>query len=148
MSVLKFVNNSCLQRGVTQKKHTAYFNGGSHMSLYLKRRYRKSIAPNKNKKCFSKFRYITIQENNPCCLERRMPASRFVHFGDVVKFYPISIILHCRIKMPTCRELREKLASLGLATSGTKAVLEARLHAANVAVSTKQLAMHCRRSYK
>ena len=72
----------------------------------------------------------------------------FVHFGDVVKFYPISIYLHYRVKMPTCGELREKLASLGLATSGTKAVLEARLHAANVAVSTKQLAMHCRRNCK
>ena len=66
-----------------------------------------------------------------------MPPSRFVHFGDVVKFYPISIYLQYRIKMPTCGELREKLASLGLATSGTKAVLEARLHAANVAVTHK-----------
>ena len=147
--MLKFVNKNCLQRGVTQQKHTAYFNGGSHMSLYLKRRYQKSIAPNKNKKCFFLIPlYYHIQENNPCCLERRMPASRFVHFGDVVKFYPISIYLHYRVKMPTCGELREKLASLGLATSGTKAVLEARLHAANVAVSTKQLAMHCRRNCK
>ena len=72
----------------------------------------------------------------------------FVQFGDVLKFYPISIHLQYRVKMPTCGELREKLASLGLANSGTKAVLEARLHAANVAVSTKQLAMHCRRNCK
>ena len=88
------------------------------------------------KSVFFKTPILSYKKVNPCCLERRMPPSRFVHFGDVVKFYPFSIILHCRIKMPTCRELREKLASLGLATSGTKAVLEARLHAANVAVQS------------
>ena len=84
------------------------------------------------KSVFFKTNILLYKKNNPCCLERRMPASRFVHFGDVVKFYPISIYLHYRVKMPTCGELREKLASLGLATSGTKAVLEARLHAATL----------------
>ena len=35
--------------------------------------------------------------------------------------------------MPTCTELRQSLASQGLSTHGNKAVLEARLHAANAA---------------
>ena len=65
------------------------------------------------KSVFFKTLILSYKKVNPCCLERRMPPSRFVHFGEVgeILSYGISIHLQYRIKMLTltCRELREKL---------------------------------------
>ena len=61
------------------------------------------------KSVFFKTPILSYKKVNPCCLERRMPPSRFVHPEKLVKLYPISIHLQYRIKMLTCRELREKL---------------------------------------